>query len=223
VVTLDALRAGVDASFTVTGRGLRRWPDPHPDRSPRDEEYSRVTDAAKWRIVGARADAWVTALVDEGLAKVDAGTPVAWRSPDAVAVGRSLRVVPRAVGAIPLVVARSALGGDEEAGVTLGAGDPTVRIATIPDCGCDACDSGSQDVLDELDQYVAGVVSGACRWLSSGERTIRVLADGWNASGMFQRGEVHAVIADPNGWEEVSGASWLMEPSGGRSDQPPLG
>ncbi len=30
------------------------------------------------------------------------------------------------------------------------AGSPAVQIETIPDCGCDAFDSGSQDVLDLL-------------------------------------------------------------------------
>src|SRR4051794_31632987 len=58
------LVAAVDAAFAFTGRGLLRWADPHQARSPRDEKYSRVTNPAKWRIVGARADAWLVALAD---------------------------------------------------------------------------------------------------------------------------------------------------------------
>ena len=68
VVTEQELRAVVESAFAVTGRGLARWPDPHPDRSPLEEEYSRVSDPAKWRLVGARADAWCRALVETGLA-----------------------------------------------------------------------------------------------------------------------------------------------------------
>ena len=94
---------------------------------------------------------------------------------------------------------------------TLGAADPAVRVTWIPDCGCDACDSGSQDVLDELDENVLGVVSGAFRRLWSGDREITVIGDGrWSASGGFRRGEVHAILADPAGWQEVSGAPWTV-------------
>jgi hypothetical protein len=67
VVAEFELLAAVDAAFAVTGRGLIPWPHPHPDRAPLDEEYSRVLDAAKWRIIGARAEAWLVALVDAAL------------------------------------------------------------------------------------------------------------------------------------------------------------
>ena len=32
----------VDAAFEQTGAGFARWPAPHPDRAPLDEEYSRI-------------------------------------------------------------------------------------------------------------------------------------------------------------------------------------
>ena len=71
VVAESELLAAVDVAFAVTGRGLTPWPDPHPDRSPLDEEYSRLLDPAKWRIIGARAEAWLVALVDSALAVVE--------------------------------------------------------------------------------------------------------------------------------------------------------
>jgi len=53
--------------------------------------------------------------------------------------------------------------GAVDAGVSLGVGDPAVLVLAAPDCGCDACDSGSQDALDELDEYMLSVVTGSER------------------------------------------------------------
>ena len=59
-----------------------------------------------------------------------------------------------------------------------------------------------------------GVVSGALRRVVSGDRVITVIStDRWNASssgsGGFDRGEVARILADPTGWRDVSGVSWL--------------
>jgi hypothetical protein len=64
MVTEDELLEAVNAASEETGRAFTSWPDPHRDRSPFDEEYSRLTDPTKWRVIGARADAWGRALVD---------------------------------------------------------------------------------------------------------------------------------------------------------------
>lgn len=216
VVTEQELLDAVDEAFAVTGRDLAPWPDPHPDRRPREEEYSRLSDPTRWRIVGARADAWVVALRAAGLAEVERNAPIRWEAPPGTVLSRADRLVPHAVGALALIVARSRLGPVDDAGVTIGVGDPGVVITWIPDCGCDACDSGSQDVLDELDEAIVGVVSGAFRRLASGDRVITVLgADRWSASsggsGRFGRGEVAEILADPTGWREVSGAPWTPD------------
>jgi hypothetical protein len=175
-----------------------------------EEEYSRLSDPAKWRIVGARADAWCTALVEMGLATVEQDAAVRWEVPPTTIVARTDRVVPRQEGAIPLLVGRHRLDDVDDVGVTLGVGDPAARMVWIPDCGCDACDSGSQDVLDELDEHMRSVVTGAFRLLRSGSREIRALGSGrWAASGEFGRLEVDAVLVDPVGWDEVSGRAWL--------------
>jgi hypothetical protein len=214
VVTGQDLLDVVDEAFAVTGRGFASWPDPHPDRTPQDDEYSRLSDPAKWRIVGARADAWLIALVTAGLAEVERDAQIHWEVPPRTVVSRADLLVPHVAGALPLIVARSHLGPVDDGGVTLGVGDPAVGTAWIPDCGCDACDSGSQDVLDELDEAITGVVSGAFRRLSSGDREITVIGtDRWAASsgvsGGFGRGEVEAILADPTGWREVFGAAWM--------------
>jgi len=210
MLSADELFSVVDAAFAVTARGLARWRDPHPDRQPLEEEYSRLTNPDRWRIIGARADAWLQALVETGLANVELGTSVLWKAPPGPILTRTDRVVPIATGAIPLIVARSRLGSVEDAGVTLGAGNPAVAVGWIPDCGCDACDSGSQEVLDELDKYLLSVVSGDFRRLSSSGREITVTGEGrWGASGNFSRDEVDSILDDPAGWDELSGTSWL--------------
>lgn len=212
MITERELVAAVEAAFAATGRGLVGWPDSHPDRSPRDDEYSRVTDPRKWRIIGARAEAWLVALADTDLAEIESDTEIRWQLPPTTIVLRSDRAVPHAAEGLPLVVARSRLDVVDDAGVTLGVGDPAVRLAVIPNCGCDACDSGSQGALDELDEYVFGVVSGAYRRLCRGDREITVMSGGrWSASGGFDRGEVTTILSRPDGWHQLSGPSWMAE------------
>jgi hypothetical protein len=212
MVTKAELCAAVDAAFEVTGLGLVAWPDPHSGRSPLDEEYSRVTDPSKWRIVGARADAWAVALSDAGLAVMERGAAVRWRTLPATAVSRTDRLVPYAAGALPLVIARSRIGDTDDVGVTLGVGDPAMCVTWIPHCGCDACDDGAQYELDQVDTSILAIVLGVFRRLWSGDREITVFAEGsWNATGLGS-GDVAAVLAEPSGWNEVSGSSWLGEP-----------
>jgi hypothetical protein len=205
------LLSAVDEAFAWTARGLRPWPDPHPDRSPLDEEYSRLLDPAKWRIIGARADAWLAAVVEAGLAAVQHDAAADWVAPPGPAITRADRVTPRVAGALPVVIARSRIDGVDDAGVVLGVGDPAVCVAWFPECGCDACDSGSQNELDHFDEHLRGIVRGRFRRLTKGSRTITVIGDdgGWSASGRFGRREVDAVLADPRGWNELRGASWL--------------
>jgi hypothetical protein len=211
VMSEPELRALVDAAFEVTGRGFAAWPDPRPDRSPLDEEYSRVSDPAKWRIIGARAEAWLVTLSDVGLAVVERDVAVHWREAPGTSMSRTDRVVPRATGAVPLIVARSQIEDIHDAGVTLGVGDPAVCTAWFPHCGCDACDSGSHADLDQLDAQILAVVSGRFRRLAAGDRVITLLGDGGWRGVNLRRHEVRAILTDPRGWEEVSGTSWLAE------------
>lgn len=211
VVAEAELREAVDAAFVTTGRSFRSWPDPHPDRPPPEEEYSRLLDPAKWRILGARADAWLHALVDTGLARVEPNAVVSWRGKPGPIISRTDRVVPVVSGALQLTVARSRLEDVDDAGVTLGLGDPAVCIDWFPQCGCDACDSGSQNELGYFDEHMGVIVSGTFRRLTDGKRTITVFGDHERqASGSFRSGALEAILADPpRGWDELAGASWL--------------
>lgn len=139
-----------------------------------------MTNPQKWRILRARAEAWLNALAATGLAQVEADVDLEWEEPPRIDVVSVQRALPRVAGTIPLVFGwtRSEIDG----GIVIGVGDPTVVVEVIPDCGCDACDSGSQDVLDLLDEYVLGVVAGEYRRLRRGKREITVYTQdrqGW--------------------------------------------
>ena len=175
--SVEKLVVAVDAAFVETGRGLSGWRDPQPDRVPLDEEYSRVTNPQRWRILAARSEAWFKALAAAGLAEVEAEAEVAWQVPPRFPVAHTIRAVPRAPGAIPLVVAMTDFEGVEWPAVALGAGDPAAVLEVVPDCACDACDSGSQDALDELDEYMICVVTGTYRKLWRGSQEITVYSD----------------------------------------------
>ena len=203
------LLATVDDAFATSAAGLRAWVDPHPDRMPADEEYSRCLDPGKYRMVGARADAWLMAVERLGLAAVSTDVKVMWSQPPGTRITRTAVARPAAQGAIAMVVARSRIGDVADAGVVIGAGSPAVSCAALPECGCDACDSGSQDLLDELDEMVHSVISGRFRRLTRGRREITVRSQGgWSASGNFRRGEVESIVTNPVGWAETSGAPW---------------
>ena len=154
--------AAVDRRFADTGREHPSWPAPRPrGAGPSDEEYSRVTNGTRYRILGARAEAWMLAAVDVGLALIERDVADPWARKPTTVVTRADRLVPVAPGAIALVVARSRLGGIDDAGVTLGAGDPAEQLGCVPHCGCDACDDGSDNEIRRLDVLIASVMAGA--------------------------------------------------------------
>jgi hypothetical protein len=162
------LRARVDEVLAATGRDLRPWPDPHPDHgAPAEEEYSRLLDPGKYLIVAARVEAWAHAVTDLGLAVRSDPDPaeIVWeastRTPGPHAPTRAIRLTPRAPEAWPLVLCLGAIGGVPDAALVVGVGDPTRPVTQLPDCGCDACDSGSDDLLEELDEWLIDVVTGS--------------------------------------------------------------
>lgn len=218
VIVLQELLVAVEAAFVHTSRSSAPWPDPHPDRSliP-DEAYSRLTNPARWRILGQRTDAWLIALVQAGLANVGPEATVSWTTqpqPQPV-ISRAERAIPVVAGALELVVAHSQIGDVDDAGLVLGVGSPAECINRFPDCGCDACDSGSQNELDHLDTHMLSIVTGSFRRLSDGEAVITVIGDGgWSATGFSSTGrrigrQVEAVLDNPHGWSELTGRSWL--------------
>lgn len=214
---MTELRAAVDAAFVETSRGLRQWDDPHAGEMPSDDQYSRCLDAAKWRIIGARADAWADALVELGHAAVEHGASVEWRASGFPAVTRADVVHPRVAGALSLAIGRSRIEGVADAGVVLGAVRDGVLVDVVsflPVCGCDACDCGSQPELDVLDEHIGSVVAGRFRRLTRGESVITVFADGVGAHNlpesrrMRRSGELDRILANPVGWHELTGSPW---------------
>lgn len=170
MISLLDLRRAAGAVFAERDPALVVWSDPHRGASPAEEEYSRVTDGGRWRVLGARADAWVAALVSAGVATahpVDLDD-IRWASEPNTRVRSAVRVVPRAPGALPLLVLRSEMGDVPDAGVTLAIGDPASVAGWIPHCGCDACDGGAQSDLDQLDRLFAGLLVPAAGDASRG-------------------------------------------------------
>ncbi|WP_433833381.1 DUF6226 family protein [Actinoplanes sp. CA-015351] len=117
------------------------WPNPHPGGGPTEDEseYSRVTDPDRYRIVHARVRSWIAVLTS---------LPGIAFSSDGV-------LTSAAPGALPLHVAWP---GPFAVRISAGRLDPAAD--PIPDCGCDACDFGSDDLLEAIDTAVLELIDG---------------------------------------------------------------
>lgn len=205
----------VDRAFAVTGAATPGWPDPWPERDAPEAAYSRVTDPERYRIVDARLAAWEQVLVARGLARVERADGAAWRRqhgrPDRL--GGSVTVlVPRAAGALRLL----ALGGlVEESALPLlelcaaGSDQDPVPLDLLPDCGCDACDSGSADLLAVLDSWVLTVLRGGVVHVRAGRDDATRTWDGWAASNRGEPTWLDDPGAAPAGARVLRGEPWL--------------
>lgn len=160
-MTIEELRAAVAERYAAGG--APSWDDPHPDREPPESAYSRVTDAARYRVVHERARAWAQVLaehLDAGVTEQD-GDPTDRADPTSPA--RTLRVAVQRPGTLPLLLVERGSpqdGGDPLPVLAVAVGEPATEVVVVPDCGCDACDSGSADLLEAVDDAIAQVVSG---------------------------------------------------------------
>lgn len=186
----DTLLAEVDEAFELASADTPGWPDPHPDRNPADDEYSRCLNPGKYRILDARVEAWAQVLA-RGLATIEEIPAGPWvgapRGPDDHHRGR--RVVPASPGGLTLILASTVVGG-EPFGIDIGVtqlGLPTAFVDTVPDCGCDACDSGSADLLATLDGWVLTVARGGVVHARSERARVTQTVDGWQGSGEDDR------------------------------------
>lgn len=192
----SALLPAVDAAFAGLRGDLADWPDPHPGaRRAAEEEYSRRDDPERYRLLAARADAWVEAVVAAGLGGAERVDPasVTWVEPSPLSPSRTT-VLRGRPGTLPVTI--SVL--DDETFVGVGVGEPVETLDLQPDCGCDACDTGSADLLETLDAAFVLALSGGVLVVREGDRVVRRTLDGWSASG----------VGD--------GARWLEEAAGGR-------
>jgi len=155
VVVWDDVRTRVAASY---GRlGMPSWPDPHPwAGSPLDEEYSRVTAPERYAIVHARARAWTDALGELPGVEVETLLPGSFDD-GTERFDRGVRITSSRTGTLPLLL----LERDTPLAVlTVAVVEPRVAVGSQPGCGCDACDSGSADLLDAIDEQIGAVVAG---------------------------------------------------------------
>ncbi len=193
----SALLEAVAARYAVTAAELSSWPNPHPgDTRPREEEYSRCLDPGRYLVVAARARAWVEVLTEAGLAvaREDEG-PVHGESA-ADEFERTVRLAPVRPGAVPLAFAYRSIDAVPDAVVAVAPGDPATVSIRLPQCGCDACDQGSEALLDEFDDHVLAVVSGAFTRVSTRKGSVVATGSGWTASGRFGADQVERLLSD---------------------------
>lgn len=204
MVTLDDLRAQVAAAYDRLGAPA--WPDPHPGRtSPREEEYSRVTDPERYRIVQLRARVWAEALGAVPGVTVEPIDPAPLD--DEARLGRfdrGVRITVLRPGTLPLLLLErdapllrpdgstdvAASGTTRTIPVLhISVAEPTVGIEMQPTCGCDACDSGSDDLLRAIDEAIGRVVGGPF---------VTLRGPGWHATWSPDGGSAGGVGRGPD-------------------------
>lgn len=205
------LLAAVDEAFVETGRDTPGWPDPHPDREPREEEYSRVTDAGRYRILGARVDAWSRALSGSGLADTVAASDQPWVGGYHIGARHPVRrLAPRRPGGLSILFATTHVDG-APFGLEVGLGrgeELPVTLDLVPDCGCDACDSGSADLLEVVDGWVLTVARGGVVHARRGTHCATRTLDGWSATEVPDASWLDESARVPEGVERWVGAPW---------------
>ncbi len=160
----SVLRAATRDAFKITSLTTPAWADPRPnDEPPREIDFENCEDPGKFRIIAARAEAWIAALTQTGLAEAVPVEPSddLWR--EVLEAGPAIRVVrlqPKRESAVPLLFAFCWLMGEPEARVVVGAGDPAVIVGILPQCECDACDVGSNLLIEDFDEAVLNVITG---------------------------------------------------------------
>ena len=194
-----SLLPAVDRAFERLRGDLADWPNPHPGgRSPTEEEYSRCLDPAKYALLAARADAWVEAVVASGLGTThvpEAGT-VRWAGEQVLVPTRVTVVRGARPGTQPIVVGVAPSQGAEEAFVQVGVGDPAEVLGRQPDCGCDACDTGSADLLETLDSAFVLALSGGA-W-SGARRPTDGVRPGWSRASPGSEVPAQAMVSPPS-------------------------
>ena len=173
-----------------TGRPPPGW------RVPRSRTSTPgASDPDRYRLLGVRADAWVE-VVRGGLGL---GEP---RRRAAGAAGRATHLR-RPVS--PSCVAgrhrsRSWWPGADRAAddafVLVGVGEPADVLERQPDCGCDACDTGSADLLATVDDAFLLALGGGVYVVREGDRVVTRALNGWGATGVFAPGEEQRWLAD---------------------------
>lgn len=204
----SALLPAVDEAFARLRGDLADWPNPHPGGRPAaEDEYSRRQHPERYRLLAARADAWIEAVVAAGLGSAHrvAADEHEWVEPSALPLARTT-VLRGRPGTLPVTV--SLLEG--ETFVRVGVGEPVEALDLQPDCGCDACDTGSADLLDTVDTVFVLALSGGVLVVRDGDRVVRRSLDGWSSTGVEDAEAWLAEAADGRRTDGVvAGEPWL--------------
>ncbi|MEO7268489.1 MAG: DUF6226 family protein [Knoellia sp.] len=160
------IRAAVDAAYAGTRGDLSDWADPHSQtREPELDEYSRVTDPERYLLLGARVDAWAEVLVARGIAAGEDLDPAAvvWsaRATPPTDRSRQQRITPlRSPDAASLLISRQRREDVDDLFLAIGVGEPAEQITLVPFCGCDACDDGSEPLIEQIDNVFEHLLFG---------------------------------------------------------------
>lgn len=193
---IEELQAQVAARYADLA--LPAWPPPRPATdSPRDEEYSRVTDPARYRIVHERARLWAEVLGQVPGVSSESMPSAPLDPTGHLSFNRGTRLTCDRDGTLPLLLLERDAVVDEGnlAVLHVAVAEPAVQVATQPDCGCDACDSGSADLLEAIDEAVRHVVGGPLVILQGPGWEAQWHPDG-GSSGGSGRGPDHEKLMD---------------------------
>ncbi|MFD6135005.1 DUF6226 family protein [Isoptericola sp. NPDC060257] len=191
----DVLRARVADAYDRLG--LPSWAPPRAEGvEPRDEEYSRVSDLHKYRVVHGRAHAWTEVLGALPGVVVERLGPVTTERHE---FARGVRIVSPVPGTLPLVLLEQDAGSTEHGEAPdflhLAVQDPDHRIDHgVPDCGCDACDVGSAGLLEAIDDGVLSIVAGPF---------VLLVGKGWKATWYPDGGSMEGDTRAPSDFSTV--------------------
>ncbi len=111
----------------------------------------------------------------------------------------------------PAKIASSALASRHGFGVDVGVGGvglSTVLLETVPGCGCDHCDHGSDGELEALDDLVLTVARGGVVHAGDGETSTTAGLTGWSAVGHAPVEWLDPRSPVPHSVQRWAGASW---------------
>lgn len=202
----DVLRARVADAYDRLG--LPSWPPPRPEGvEPRDEEYSRVSDLHKYRVVHGRAHAWTEVLGALPGVVVERLGPV---TAERRAFTRGVRIASPVPGTLPVVLLEQDAGPTEH-----GDGVDSLHVAVQdtahlldyghPDCGCDACDFGSAGLLEAIDDDVLSIVTGPF---------VLLVGKGWKATWYPDGGSMEGDTRAPSDFSAVMRACRTLADGG---------
>ena len=124
-----------------------------------------MTDPGRYGIVHARARVWADRLGEVPGVRVEPLAPAPLDEDGLLGrFDRGVRVTSARPGTLPLLLLErdAPVPGTDGllAVLHVSVVRPEVAVAMLPDCGCDACDTGSEDLLGAVDDAVGWVVGG---------------------------------------------------------------